>query len=92
MMANAPVLNVFAVMMRGQGSLSDSNRRDKCDRPIPTYNNKYNPFQPPPTTLPDDYSLYNFGEPLLDDRTVVLANVPLQWAVAPATSGKLRKS
>ncbi len=49
--------------------------RDTCDRPKPSYNNNYNPFYASPNDLDPQYSLYENGEPLQDDRPVVVSRL-----------------
>jgi hypothetical protein len=50
--------------------------RNRCTRPEPTYNDKYNLH----TLLPDDievgYSLYVSGQLLYDNRAVIIENLP----------------
>ncbi len=58
--------------------------RDRCTRPEPTYNDKYNPYVLPPSDLDKEYSPYAYGEPLYDDRAITVANLPRQHILASA--------
>jgi hypothetical protein len=60
-------------------------KRDRCLRLPPTYNRNYDPFKPRPEDLPGGYSPYTFGEPLYDDRPVIIARLPLHCIVAGPT-------
>jgi hypothetical protein len=68
--------NVFSVLIGSSKLAADTIVKDKCKRLIPTYNHNYNPDKLPPTDLPGGYLLYVFGEPLFDDRAVLLARLP----------------
>ncbi len=57
---------------------------DTCDRPEPSYNNNYNPFYTPPNDLDPRYSLYENGEPLQDDRPVVVSRLLLKYILVRA--------
>jgi hypothetical protein len=62
---------------------ADPTVRDRCQRPKPTYNQNYNPHKPPPEDLPLTYSPYAFGEPLFDDRPIIITNLAAGLIVAP---------
>jgi hypothetical protein len=74
--------NVFGCMMQSNRLSLPTVVKDKCPRPEPTYNNNYNPNEPPRDDRPKDYSPYVQGEPLYDDRPVVIANLPSRHTVA----------
>ncbi|KAG4427808.1 hypothetical protein IFR05_016709 [Cadophora sp. M221] len=77
---------VFGLMMAGQAaSPAILITRDICQRPVPTYNDSYNPNQPEPTLRPFNYSPYANGQPLFDDRPVIVANLPQGKVLAPAS-------
>ena len=63
--------NAFGRMMSSSQPASNIVVKDKCPRPTPTYNDKYNPEELPPDDLPENYSPYVRGESLYDDRPVV---------------------
>jgi hypothetical protein len=74
--------NAFGMLI-GSGSVPpDDSTRDRCSRPVPTYNDYYNPYKPPPINLLDTYSPYVAGEPLYDNRHVILARVPRRHTVS----------
>ena len=58
--------------------------RDRCRRPVPIYNERYNPFQAPPADLDPEYSPYKNGEPLHDDRPILTARIPRRHVLANA--------
>lgn len=65
--------------------------RDRCLRLKPVYNDCYNPELPPATTNGDEYSPYDFGEPLFDDRNVVVARLPTGHIVPGGGKRKMRQ-
>jgi hypothetical protein len=76
------------------GTYSVSNflcHKDTCERPMPLYNDKYNPFEPARDDLPSDYSPYVNGEPLFNDKAVIVTNLPKGMILSPATK-KLNRS
>src|ERR1700733_7790412 len=78
--------NAFGRMMTSREAIQatqNSLRRDRCKRPTPIYNSNYNPFESPSGDVPPAYSPYVFGEPLFDDREVVIARLPKHHTVAP---------
>lgn len=69
--------SVFGRMMAGQTVPSAALiTRDICQRPVPIYNDLYNPNLPEPTLRASNYSPYANGQPLFDDRPVIVANLP----------------
>ena len=78
------VNSAFGRMMNTARDHSPLRPRDRCTRPPLTYNENYNPEQPPLTDLPYNYSPYNYGEPLFDDRPFLVARLPPRWAETPA--------
>ncbi len=75
--------DVFARMMGGSRPILNIVVKDKCPRLIPQYNDNYNPEEPPRADLPRNYSPYVRGEPLHDNRNVVVAHLPSRHTVAP---------
>jgi hypothetical protein len=76
--------NAFGRMM--QGGPAPAPKRDRCMRPEPTYNHNYDPFKAPPDTQPKGYSPFVHGEPLFDDREVIITRLPARHIVAGASS------
>jgi hypothetical protein len=75
--------NAFNRLMQNPGV--PAVQRDQCLRPLLVYNRNYDLFKPPPEDLPGGYSPYVFGEPLYDDRPVVVIRLPLHYVVAGPT-------
>ncbi len=69
--------------MDAQGKGPEIMIRDRCTRPVPVYNNNYNPYKTPREDLPPGYSPYVFKEPLFDDRPAITANFPKHSTLAP---------
>ena len=63
--------NAFSQMMRSKAPTPNTAKRDRCTRPTVVYNSNYNPYEPVPKELPADYSPYDFGKPLFDDRPLI---------------------
>ena len=82
--------SAFGCMMNPQ-PVVDVAIRDRCQRPVPVYNERYDPSKPPPEDLPPTYSPYVFGEPLFDDRHIIIANL-LPGFTAAGASKKPRTS
>jgi hypothetical protein len=57
---------------------------DRCKRPKPIYNNKYNPYALILSDIDKTYSPYVYGEPLYNDRAIIVANLPWQHTLAGA--------
>jgi hypothetical protein len=68
--------------MAGKGKVQELIRRDTCKRPEPIYNANYNPYEKPPKDQPGGYSPYVYGEPLWDDRPVIVARLPRGYTIA----------
>lgn len=82
------VPNVLAAMMRKPAPevAADSKMlRDRCRRPEPQYNTYYNPHEPHNESLKEDYSPYDFGEPLFDDRKPYPSRFPGGMVLAGAS-------
>lgn len=62
--------------------------RDRCNRLVPTYNRNYNPYEPPPEDRRPDYSPYTSGEPLYDDRPIIIIRLPRKHVIAGASKRK----
>src|ERR1700721_2014450 len=76
------------------GGVNSRNRtgpkvvRDRCFRPPVKYNDQYDPFKPPNDQNKAEYSPYDFGEPLFDDREVIIARIPAGHVVTGASKKK----
>jgi hypothetical protein len=79
------VTSVFGRMMNAAPPQTGFSARDRCFRLTPIYNNNYDPNRAPPTDQHIGYSPYVYGEPLYDDRAVVVARLPARWTIAPPT-------
>jgi hypothetical protein len=77
--------NAFGLMMVPQPAPLAAVQRDRCFRPPLVYNHNYRPTEPPNPNQPQGYSPYVYGEPLFDDREVIIKNLPKNHTVAPAT-------
>jgi hypothetical protein len=62
--------------------LPASRLRDTCRRPDPIYTQKYNPNQEPLANLPLTYSLYENGEPLHNDRPIIIIRILSGYVLA----------
>jgi hypothetical protein len=79
-----PLPNALARMMAPSRPSASTSVRDRCRRPEPTYNYKYDPYRLPSDFIDGEYSPYVYGEPLYNDRAVIIANLPRQHTVAGA--------
>jgi hypothetical protein len=68
--------SVFGRMMQPSRPTAAVIAHDRCKRPEPIYNDKYNPYTLILGDIDETYSLYVYGEPLYDDRAVIVANLP----------------
>jgi len=69
-------------MIARKGKMQEVLYRDTCNRLELIYNTNYNPYEKPPKERPGGYSLYVYGEPLWDDRAVVVARLPRGYTIA----------
>ena len=76
--------NAFSRMMGPAPTGQSTQKRDRYIRLKPQYNRNYNPFEKPPNDLRPDYSPYVFGEPLYDDRAIIIARLLRYYTAAPA--------
>ncbi|KAG4436293.1 hypothetical protein IFR05_008233 [Cadophora sp. M221] len=83
--SSTSLVNPFATMMAPQSSKQAKPLRDCCFRPTPTYNDNYNPTKPPSEHIKADYSPYDFGEPLFDDREARPSRFPIGHVLALAS-------
>ena len=83
--SGSTVTNAFGIMMAPQATKKSVLLRDRCFRPTLLYNDNYNPQKPPNEKNKEDYSPYDFGEPLFDDRAVIIDRLPAGHVVAAAT-------
>lgn len=74
--------SAFSRMMAPQPVVQSLVQRDKFARPIPRYNENYDPFRPANPDIPKTYSPYDYGEPLFDDREALVARLPIQHTLA----------
>jgi hypothetical protein len=85
-LSNLP--NAFSQIMGSMPREQRKDIRDRCNRPVPTYNQNYNPYEPPPEDRRPDYSPYTPGEPLYDDCTVIIIRLPKKHVITGATKRK----
>jgi hypothetical protein len=83
--SGTPLPNAFGLIMALNQSSASTLVRDQCSRPEPVYNNRYNLYKPPSINIDEEYSPYVYGEPLFDDRPVIVAYLPRQHTIASAT-------
>ena len=81
---NATIISVFGRIMHQQSTLQKSIKRDMCKCPEIIYNYNYNPLVSPNTTQPRGYSPYIFKEPMHNNCSIVVANLPQGYTLAPA--------
>jgi hypothetical protein len=84
------VSDAFGLLMQNSSSSTVFVPHDRCSRPIPKYNDFYNPHEPEPLNKPPGYSLYANRQPLFDDRSVHTPSLPKHHTVAPV--GKKAKT
>ena len=80
--------NAFGRMMGATASTASSpapQQRDRCKRPVPSYNSNYDPYKLPADTLPGGYSPYVNREPLFDNRAIIVNRLPTKYIVASAS-------
>jgi hypothetical protein len=82
--SGSTIPNAFSRLMTAAPVVQSTAKRDLCTRPTPTYNQYYNPFQVPADDLYSGYSPYVYGEPLYDDRAIVVARLPKHHTAADA--------
>lgn len=80
--------NTFSQIMGSVPREQRKDVRDRYNRPVLTYNQNYNPYKPPPKDRRPDYSPYTPGEPLFDDRTVIIARLPKKHIITGTTKRK----
>ena len=85
----ATIVNTLQQIIRPQATKKPTKVvRDRCFRPPVKYNDQYDPFKPPNDRNKAEYSPYDFGEPLFDDREVIIARIPAGHVVAGASKKK----
>jgi hypothetical protein len=89
--SNNTLINPFQAMMAPESSWKKPILRDRCFRPTTTYTTHYDPSKPPNLDNDEEYSPYDFGEPLFDDRKVQVARLPTGFVLVGATKRKLRQ-
>ena len=77
--------NAFGRMMGPAPVVQSTAKRDRCNRPQPEYNNNYNSYEKLRDDLRPDYSPFEFGEPLFDDRPIIIARLPRLHTAASAS-------
>jgi hypothetical protein len=71
-------------MMALQPIVQSLVQRDKYARPIPQYNENYDPFKPANPDIPKTYSPYDYRELLFDNREALVARLLVRHTlVAP---------
>ena len=75
--------NAFGRLIASRGVVQAAVQRDRCSRLVPKYNDNYDPYQPAKSGLPANYSPYDHREPLFDDRSIIVANLPRNHTLAP---------
>jgi hypothetical protein len=78
------VPSAFGRMMAPTQATASRFVRDRCQRPEPVYNDKYDLSKPSPDNLTEDYSSYAYGELLYDDRALVVTRLPADHTLAGA--------
>ena len=87
---NNTLINLFQAIMAPKSS-GKKPLRDRCFRLTPTYTTFYDPNKPLTHINHEEYSPYDFGEPLFGDRKVQLARLPTGFVMAGVTKRKLRQ-
>jgi hypothetical protein len=77
--------NAFSQIMGSVPREQRKDARDQCNRPVLTYNQNYNPYEPPPEDRRPNYSLYTPEEPLHNDRAVIITRLPRKYIITDAT-------
>ncbi|KAL5331077.1 hypothetical protein ACEPPN_000606 [Leptodophora sp. 'Broadleaf-Isolate-01'] len=85
-----PLVNPFATIMAPEASREKRVLRDYCFRPKPTYNDYYDLNKTPNMKNHEDYSPYDYREPLFNDRKVLVPRLLAGIVVAGAIKRKLR--
>jgi hypothetical protein len=68
--------------MQGGRVMQQATWHDTYKRPTLTYNHNYDLFKKPSDTLPYSYSPYVFGEPLFNNRAVIIKRLPKHHIIA----------
>jgi hypothetical protein len=85
-LSNLP--NAFSQIMGSMPREQRKDVRDRYNRPVPTYNQNYNPYEPPPEDRRPDYSLYTPGEPLYNDYIVIIIRLLKKHVITGTTKRK----
>lgn len=75
--------------MAPQSSKEPKTLRDRCFRLTLTYNDKYDLTKPLSKLITAEYFLYDFGEPLFNNREARLLRFPTGHILAPASKRNL---
>jgi hypothetical protein len=76
--------NTFNCIMGGTKETSNPGViRDTCLHLTPEYNSNYNPYIIPREDLRQEYSPYIPKEPLFDNRPAIVAQLPINYVLAP---------
>jgi len=73
--------NAFSRIIARKGKMQEVLHCDTCNRPKLIYNTNYNPYKKPPKERPGGYSPYVYGEPLWDNRAIVVARLPRGYTI-----------
>ena len=82
--------NAFGRIIASGGVVQAAVQRDRCSRLVPKYNEYYDLYQPAKSGLPISYTPYDHREPLFNNRSAIVANLPRNYTLAPP-SKKPRK-
>ena len=82
--------NAFGRIIASRGVVQAAIQRDRYSRLVPKYNEYYNLYQPAKSGLPTSYTPYDYREPLFNNRSTIIANLPRNYTLAPP-SKKPRK-
>jgi hypothetical protein len=74
--------SLTAIVGEEDALLLVSRLRDTCERPEPTYNERYDPFKTPPTSPNPQYSPYINKKPLHNNQPIITARIPLNHILA----------
>jgi hypothetical protein len=74
---DAVLPSAFGRIIGGDSAVFARPIRDLCNRPPVFYNNNYDPTKPPSHKLAESYSSYDWNKPLFDNRSAIVASLPL---------------
>jgi hypothetical protein len=74
----------FGCIIAPTQATASSFVRDRCQRPKPVYNNKYDLSKPSPNNLTKDYSPYAYEELLYNNRALVVTRLSTDHTLVSA--------